>query len=366
MPAYKYHLSDFKTNSLPPKACLLLKLLLKMLLKRHQTYYFRWQLPKPLRLITSRSEFVRSLRTRDLLTAKKRALRLETKIREIIELTESFHLNELSEEQFNEIVSALWSNLSTPLEEFDDSSALMTRQEHAIWCQKQIEALSEKAKWPISLESTDQNEPRVLFRYALSLRLEKEFNILNVSPEILERLVDEFFHVRIFEIQRMLDSLQAPEFKARIPDHLSVPHAYTTNPNKKMLLTIWNEYANEKKESGSWSIEKTKAGYFTQFSDFLEILGGDIQVSDLNRDHGLRTLTGLRDFPAHRRKRFKDIPLTAIPATAETISANSVNQRLDLLSGFFNWWPPSPHSGHLLLGCLTCHMNTRQRITPVI
>ncbi len=310
-----------------------------MLVKRHQTYYFRWQVPFNLRPTLGRRELVRSLRTHDILTAKKRALAIETKIKEILTLQSAFQSKELTEDEYKTIVSRLWSRFDEPLKEFDHSNAPMNEQEHATWCQEQLNLLTEKAKWKLSYDSRDMDEPRVLFRLTLSEFLENEFNIRKINSADLEKIVDAFFHVRIHEYERMLNSLPAQEFTPTIPDFVQPKHLNlkANTPTQKTASGAWKDYENEKVEQGAWSNEKTRNSYNTQFADFIEMLGKDIAIRDVSREHATNILSSLKRFPAHRKKRFEDTPLSAIPEDAEAISANSINQRLDLISGFFKW-----------------------------
>lgn len=271
---------------------------------------------------------------------------LETKIREILTLHDSLRSRELTKEEFDEVVTKLWSVFDEPLATFDPNTALMSEQEHAIWCNQQIETLSEKAKWSLPYGNRDHDEPRVHFRYYMNKLLEDEFNITNISPDSLEKVVNEFFHVKIHEFQRMKDSFTPKEFVPRVPTHiepkyLDIKSTSTVNipstPNQKSISNTWKDYENEKVGQGTWSNEKTRSGYNTQFSDLLEILGEDLPINHVSREHANNVLSSLKKFPAHRVKRFKGAPLSEIPEDAEAISANSVNQRLDLISGFFKW-----------------------------
>lgn len=315
-----------------------------MLLKRSDTYYFRWQLPADLRPILGVSELIRSLHTNDKLTATSRAVKLKRSVDRIKRIRTCYKMKELNESTYHTLLEQLWRDADSlgfePPETIDDLEFLSELVKADLTFFRQA-AMTETGNY-----DTEKESPREW----LKTNLQRELNdrgITEIDESVFEKLLTDYMDIHIHRTQKQLDSLDPNQYKPKLPAFLQPKPTSSTPSNREgsslLLSEAWRAFVNDKQLSKKWTRDKLIAEREAQFRDFLEVLEEDIPVSQVTRDTARTVLNGLIKFPVNRRKKYGATPLKDIPPTAQTLTSSSVNQRMTNISEFFKWLVTEDH-----------------------
>ena len=308
--------------------------------KRKNFYYFRWQIPIRYRQLIGRREFLRSLHTGDLATARRRSLTFEVAKTITIDLLESHHMHEITDEVLKRIIADIWSHS----EDYEKSVLEIRHITDARprtpedYCEALTSIAQSFSRFGKLCDSTMLNTsfdaPRNKLRRFAQHQL-TEYGYESWHFNHIEEFADTLCDWVVMQANREL----ANKFGvATNPNPTRQQISTTKEISPPSLREAWQIFEDEKKLTGKWTNEKTIAENRGKLEEAIEILDcGDILITEFDKEAARRVVAGLQQIPAHRKKRFGDTPLAEIPDSAEKISANTVNQRISLLSGFFIW-----------------------------
>ena len=109
-------------------------------------------------------------------------------------------------------------------------------------------------------------------------------------------------------------------------------------PDRNTLVSAaWKAYREDKLLSKKWTNPKMIKERDGQLNDFIELLGSDLPLKAVTRQTARNITEAYQLYPAHRTRRYGDMPLTEIPKESPKVSINTVSQTITNLTGLFSW-----------------------------
>ena len=346
-------------------------MLQNLLQKRNNSYYFRWKLPPDVCLIVEKTELIKSLHTSDRMDGLLRAQPYASFVQEIKRIRASFKMSEISEEQYKNIVTKMWSKIVDEqglgesfkvMQDLTSSTSLHEvigrlneelqyyklfggvqyhRDKYLQLIDADINELLESEKIDPSKidiqddyfkEITKQNFNTWLYKFIA-------FNNL-ISDETIDADIDipeEFKEKALANLPNRLATNTKTKESEAVNSHVFSQHSHS----QKKLSELWVLHIEDKTDPliGKWKTksEKSVKEINAFFRDFIEILGEDKALQGFTREDAKNYQRGLLKLPVNRTKKYPNIPLNEIPADAKTIASKTASTRFNHISGFFKW-----------------------------
>ncbi|MCW8196045.1 site-specific integrase [Proteobacteria bacterium 005FR1] len=299
---------------------------LKLLLKRHNVYHFRWQVPPRLRPILGRRELTRSLRTEDLEIALLRVQPLKRWIEKVKSVTE---------ENLEEVVDMLEELLGQePFLAVKKASMLEVELRHARMWLESYQEIRRCLALGLETDTLDTSETFSSAASGLQLDLQRLGFKVERDQLLNSRLLGRYVDLEIEQLDRKISALSGSP--------LSAP-AQTNRPKSCQLSQIDVEDFLEDRSTKKPMGKGAQEGYRTAFRDLVFILG-DLPLSDIGYDEARRVRDTLCKLPKHRNKQEKYANKSAqelldmkLP-TDKCIGATTIADRLTYLKTIFDWF----------------------------
>lgn len=313
-------------------------MVLKLILKRNGTYYFRWQVPFDARQALGTSEIRRSLHTSNQRIALERAEGFYLSVQKIKKARNLYRMKQLTEANYQAVLALLKEDLSGPSEKPDTIDELRALKEEL---PQLIEYLKDASMTESGMFLGDDSEAESAYDYIKSLVTETlgARGIAGNSEELLSKLVHDYIHVHIQRAEDQLSSLTYPSkpnaqstFQNLRSGFLEAP---TSHNNLTTLVAAWDDYVRDKKDSGKWKVDSDIEERSAEFRDFIEIIGGNRAATSFSKADAREFRSALIKYPKNRRKLYGETPLADIPEDAPAISSSTAKQRLDQIKSFF-------------------------------
>ncbi len=299
-------------------------MLLKLLLKRGNIYYFRWQIPTKLRKKLGQREILRSLKTDNLYEAVSKLEVYEKWMKRVKEVTDDNYLEVMAE--LKELYS---SQPPDPIKgRFSSLKHIDAYKRHLNHWLESYRGLQEAIEYQVEPDTETAREAFENSLNSLEIDLAGMGYKLPLKGKVLDNLID--LHAKSLIQSLENDSSQL----STSPQRVALP-----KKNTPKLSEVIEEFLINK-EAGKKIRETTKTEYRTTFKDLVFILG-DIPVDQLKYDDACSFRDNLKKIPAHRSKRYPGLNAEQLlemdlPNT-EYLSNRSISEKLGFARSVYTW-----------------------------
>ncbi len=303
---------------------------------RHGGYLFRIKIPSELlSAFGNKRVLIKSLKTYHRPTALKLARRFAATTQELFD-----HIK-MSEKPLANQLAFAKAKLAIKRDQLDDINAGRVtvsngkiRYTETTQSAQQIEALGDESLEIIVNEQSQLEQKIVEFKQQVD---ELKYQLDHVHKIKLQRRAEEI--EGIASTGSIEQPTQIAELLLKIETLQNAIKPNSETPDSGLISELWEDFRNEKVIKGDWPNTKMANERRGQIRDFIEIIGGDIPASQVNRTLVLKTLEGLAEFPTYRGTRWKKYTnFVDVPRDHEDfkiISTDTQAQRIYNLSEFF-------------------------------
>ena len=364
-----------------------------LLLKRGESYYFRWQIPHDLRSLLGARELVRSLYTSDKLIAESRAAPLKLIVRRIkalrverqmtkqgmsdeqvfaaMEENDNQRLNDprliaLSEENYLEALAALWEQARSEINYWKNYRFKNGDIRNAVKNNFQQNKNNFKDVLSTDLGSLDSDDNGAIADYISDCVNELAEVGYRVDRSEKWPQIDEFLKQYITlrgyvseEIEKDLNK-QKDDVEFFPPKELK--GFLSTGDGIKLFSIVHDEFLSFKIKENNLSLrmQKDYLRFFADWTDLMEDKGMALYAIKEIRDY-LKTLLGL---PKRNCVPYKGLPVKELVAMdgipdEDLISQKTIGQVEKWLQGVFNFSRQRDYSSHSPASALGLNLNTR-------
>ncbi len=302
-------------------------MLLKLLQKRGNIYYFRWQIPTKLRKKLGQREILRSLKTDNLYEAVRKLEAYEGWIQKVKAVTDDNY-----QEVMAELKQLYSSQPPDPIKgRFSSLTHIDAYKRHLDAWLKSYRGLREAIEYQVEPDTAEAREAFENSLNSLEIDLGEIGYKLPGKGKALDELISLHAKSSIQEMENESSQLSISPQK--------VISSNSPNKDKPKLSEVIEDFLINK-EAGRPIRETTKNEYRTTFRDLVFILG-DIPVDKVKYDDACNFRDSLKKIPTHRSHKYpgldaKQLIDMDLPAS-ECLSNRSISEKLGFARTVYKW-----------------------------